>query len=104
MKIRSVLILVVLLVTATVLTSCDWLGITESKEQKAYEQQVEANQKAQEAYQQQMDEYYQNLQKSLNEYNEAYQKWQEQQLQQQIQQAEGEGQQVVIVTANQTQP
>jgi transposase len=103
MKIRSVLLLIVLLVATTVLTSCDWLGITESKEQKAYDQQVEANQKAQEAYQKQMDEYYQNLQKSLNDYNEAYQKWQDQQLQQQIQQADGAGQ-VVIVTGNQTQP
>jgi flagellar basal body-associated protein FliL len=103
MKIWSVLLLVVMLVAATALTSCDWLGITKSKEQKAYEQQVEANKQAQEAYQKQMDEYYQNLQKSLNDYNEAYQKWQDQQLQQQIQQADGAGQ-VVIVTGNQTQP
>jgi lipopolysaccharide export LptBFGC system permease protein LptF len=103
MKTWPVLLLVVLVAAATVFTSCDWLGIGKSKAQKEYEQKVEAYQKQQEAYQKQMDEYYQNLQKSLNEYNEAYQKWQDQQLQQEIQAAEGETQ-VVIVTANQTQP
>jgi hypothetical protein len=103
MKLWSVLLLAVLLVAATVLTSCDWLGIGKSKEQKEYEQQVEAYQKQQEAYEKQMEEYYESIQKSLNEYNEAYQKWQEQQLQQEVQAAEGGGQ-VVIVTANQTQP
>jgi flagellar basal body-associated protein FliL len=103
MKIWLVLLLIVLVAAATVFTSCDWLGIGKSSAEKEYEQKVEAYRKQQEAYQKQMDEYYQNLQKSINEYNQAYQKWQEQQLQQEIQAAEGD-QQVVIVTANETQP
>jgi transposase len=103
MKKWPALLLVVLLVAAMVFTSCDWLGIGKSKEQKEYEQKMEAYRQQQEAYDKYMDEYYENLQKSLDEYNEAYQKWQEQQLQQEIQAAEGEGQ-VVIVTSNQTQP
>jgi transposase len=102
MKIWHALLLVALLVSVT-LTSCDYLGISsKSKEQKRYEQQVEAYQKQQEAYQKQMDEYYENLQKSLDEYNEAYADWQKNQVQQEIQAVEGG--QVVIVTANQTPP
>ena len=103
MKMWPVLLLIALLVAVTVFTSCDFLGMGgKSEEQERYEQQVEANRKAQEAYQKQMDEYYENLEKALNEYNKEYQEWQENQLQQAAQ-ATGAGD-IVIITENQTQP
>jgi len=103
MKMWPVLLLIALLVAATAFTSCDYLGIGgKSKEQKLYEQQVEAYRQQQEAYQKQQEEYYENLQKALNEYNKEYQEWQQSELQQTMQQAGGG--EVVIVTANQTQP
>jgi thiamine biosynthesis lipoprotein ApbE len=101
MKTRLAFILVALLVSATCLASCDWLGIGKSKEQERYEREVEAYRQQQEAYQKQIDEYYENLEKSINEYNQQYQEWQESQLQQI---AQAEGGEVVIVTDNQTQP
>jgi uncharacterized membrane-anchored protein YhcB (DUF1043 family) len=101
MKIWLALILVAVLVSTTCLASCDWLGIGKSKEQKRYEQEVEAYRQQQEAYQKYMEEYYENLEKALNEYNQQYQEWQESQLQQV---AQAEGGEVVVVTANQTQP
>ncbi len=103
MKMWPFLLLIALLVSATVFTSCDFLGMGgKSKEQKAYEQQMEAYQKQQEAYQKQVDEYYENLEKSLNEYNKQYQEWQQSELEQAAQAVEGG--EIVIVTDNQTQP
>ena len=102
MKKWPVLVLIIMLVAATVLTSCDFLGIGgKSKEQKRYEQEVEAYRQQQEAYQKQVDEYYENLEKSLNEYNEQYREWQQSQLEQA---AQAKGAEVVVVTANETQP
>jgi uncharacterized membrane-anchored protein YhcB (DUF1043 family) len=103
MKTWPILMLIALLISVMVFTSCDYLGIGgKSKEQKLYEQQMEAYQQQQEAYQKQMDEYYENLEKALNEYNEEYQKWQQSELEQAVQQVEGGG--VVVVTGNETQP
>jgi type III secretory pathway component EscR len=92
MKIWQVVMILALLVSLPVLSSCDLLGIGgKSKEQKYLEQQLELMQQQQEAAQKAQEEYYQNLQKALNDYLKQYNEWmqtqQEQQLQQAIEQA-----------------
>ena len=99
MKIRHVLLLAVLLVSLPTLVSCDLLGPSKEELRK---QQIEAYQQGLEAYQKAQDEYYQSLEKSLNEYNKAYAEWEQNELQQKLQQVPGG--EVVTVTANQTQP
>ena len=86
MKLWQAVMMVVLLVSLPVLSSCDLLGIGgKSKEQKYLEQQLELMQAQQEAAQKAQDEYYQNLQKALNDYLQKYAEYQQSQAQQQIQ-------------------
>jgi uncharacterized protein YlxW (UPF0749 family) len=99
MKMRHALILAVLLISLPALVSCNLFG--PSKEELR-QQQIEAYQQALDAYQKSQDEYYQSLEKALNEYNKSYAEWQQQNLQQNLQEVPGGG--VVIVTANETQP
>jgi vacuolar-type H+-ATPase subunit E/Vma4 len=99
MKIRHALMLAILLISLPALVSCNLFGPSKEELRK---QQIEAYQKALDAYQKSLDEYYQGLEKSLNDYNKAYNEWQQQELQQKVQQVQGG--EVVIVTANETQP
>lgn len=99
MKMQHVLLLAVLLVSLPTLVSCDLFG---PSEEELRQQQIDAYQQQLEAYQKAQDEYYQNLEKSLNEYNKSYAEWQQNELQQKLQQVPGG--EVGTVTANQTQP
>jgi hypothetical protein len=99
MKMRHALLLAVLLVSLPTLVSCNLFG---PSEEELRQQQIEVYQKQMEAYQKAQDEYYQSIEKSLNDYNKAYSEWQQNELQQKLQQVPGV--EVVIVTANQTQP
>ncbi len=86
MKLWQVVMIVVLLVSLPVLSSCELLGIGgKSKEQKYLEQQIELMKQQQEAAQKAQDEYYQNLQKALNDYLKQYNDYQQAQQQQQLQ-------------------
>ncbi len=91
MKIWQAILLSMLLATIPVLSACDLMGISNSKQkqQEYYRQQLEAYQKAQEANQKQQEEYYKNLQQGFNEWAKAYSEWQQQQQQQQLGQLEG---------------
>jgi type II secretory pathway pseudopilin PulG len=99
MKMRHVFLLAVLLVSLPALVSCDLFG---SSKEELRKQQIEAYQQQLEAYQKAQDEYYQSIEKSLNDYNQAYSEWQQNELQQKLQQVPEVD--VVIATANQTQP
>ena len=88
MKLWQVVMILVLLVSLPVLSSCDLLGIGgKSKEQKYLEQQLELMQQQQAAAQKAQEEYYQNLQKALNDYLKQYNEFMQTQQQQQLQQA-----------------
>ena len=99
MKMRHTLIIAVLLISLPALVSCNLFGPSKEELQR---QQIEAYQKALDEYQKAQDEYYQGLEKALNDYNKAYAEWQQQNLQQSLQEVPGG--EVVIVTANETQP
>jgi lipopolysaccharide export LptBFGC system permease protein LptF len=86
MKVWQTVMIVVLLVSLLVFSSCDLLGIGgKSKEQKYLEQQLELMQQQQAAAQKAQDDYYQALQKALNDYLKQYNDYQQAQQQQQIQ-------------------
>ena len=92
MKIWQAILLAVLLVTMPVLSSCDLLGIGNSRQRQQadyYKRQLEAIQKVQEANRQQQEAYNKQLQQGLNEWSEVYSEWQQQQQQQQLGQVEG---------------
>jgi hypothetical protein len=100
MKIKHALLLAVLLISLPALVSCDLSGSKSKKE--LYQLQIEAYQKQQEDYQKAQEEYFQSLEKALDDYNKDYEEWQQNELQNKIKQVPGG--EVVIVTANQTQP
>jgi uncharacterized membrane protein YgcG len=86
MKLWQVLMIVILLVSLPVLTSCDLLGIGgKSKEEKYLEQQLQIMQQQQAAAQKAQEDYYQALQKALNDYLKQYNDYTQAQQQQQIQ-------------------
>jgi hypothetical protein len=86
MKIWQSVVIVLLLVSLPLFSSCQLLGIGgKSKEQLYYEQQLQLLQAQQEAAQKANDEYYQQLQDSLNQYLQQYNAYQQAQQQQQMQ-------------------
>jgi type III secretory pathway component EscR len=87
MKLWQVVMIGILLVSLPVLSSCDLLGIGgKSKEQQNYEQQLQLMQAQQAAAQKAQDDYYQALQKALNDYLKQYNDYTQAQQQQEIQQ------------------
>jgi hypothetical protein len=86
MKIWQVGVIVLLLVSLPLISSCQLLGIGgKSKEQSNYELQMELMQKNQEAAQKAQDEYYQQLQQALNDYLKQYNDYTQGQVQVQAQ-------------------
>jgi ABC-type sugar transport system substrate-binding protein len=86
MKIWQVITAILLLVSLPALSSCDLLGIGgKSKEQKYLEQQLDLMKQQQAAAQKAQEEYYQALQKGLEDYAKQLQEYQNAQMQQQIQ-------------------
>jgi hypothetical protein len=86
MKKWQFLALALLLVCLPVLSSCELLGIGgKSKEQLYLEQQLDLMQQQQAAAQKAQDEYYQALQKGLQDYANQLQQYQQAQMEQQMQ-------------------
>jgi esterase/lipase len=84
------ILLAILLVSLPVLSACDLLGTSSSKdkEREYYEQQLKAFQQVQEANQKAQEAYNESLKKGLEDYLKAWQKYQQQVQQQQIAQIE----------------
>jgi hypothetical protein len=73
MKIWQNIIIILLIASLPLLASCDILGIgSKSKEAKYYEQQIQIMQQQQEASAKAQQEYYDALQKSLQDYMNQY--------------------------------
>jgi apolipoprotein N-acyltransferase len=97
MKLWQGIVLAILVASISVLTACNALGIGKSNEQEAYEQRVKAYQQAIDANNKAQEEYYQSLQKGLEEYLKAYGDYQNKVYEQQLQQ------QGIPFSENQTQ-
>ena len=86
MKKWQTISLILIMVSLPVLSSCELLGIGgKSKEQKYLEQQLQLMQQQQEAAQKAQEEYYQALQKGLDDYAKQLAAYQQSQMEQQIQ-------------------
>ena len=73
MRVLSIILLVILLVTMPLLSACDLFGNSKEKEAE------ELNRKIQEELQKAQDEYNRQLQEAIDQYQEDYRKWQEEQ-------------------------
>jgi CHAD domain-containing protein len=88
MKTWQVVLLALLLVTMPLFSACNLFDNSEEKrkqEEKFYQLQMEAIQAAEEANRKAQEEYYEQLQKNLEDWVEEYMEWQDQQLEAQLQ-------------------
>jgi predicted Holliday junction resolvase-like endonuclease len=72
-RVLSIILLVILLITMPLLSACDLFGNSKEKEAE------ELNRKIQEELQKAQDEYNRQLQEAIDQYQEDYRKWQEEQ-------------------------
>jgi Holliday junction resolvase RusA-like endonuclease len=86
MKIWRAVIIAVLLLAIPMISSCDVLGIGgKSQKEKYYEQQIQLMQQQQEAAAKAQQEYYDTLQKALQDYMNQYAQYNDAQRQAEIQ-------------------
>ena len=76
MRVLSIILLVIILLTMPLLSACDLFGNSKEKEAE------ELNRKIQEELQKAQDEYNRQLQEAVEQYQEDYRKWQEEQAKQ----------------------
>jgi hypothetical protein len=101
MKKWQFLSLALLLVCLPVLSSCQLLGIGgKSKDQVYLEQQLELMRQQQAAAQKAQEDYYQAIQKGLQDYANQLQQYQQAQLQQQLQALQQQQQQATEIPYN----
>lgn len=92
------IVLAILIASISVLSACSALGIGKSKEQNTYEQQAKAYQDAINANNKAQEEYNKQLKQALEEYLKAYNDYSKQVQEQQLQQMG------IPFAENQTQP